>query len=72
MRKSEIERRVEAPYMKIIPEACNHIIVSSRSGNAIDIMCSMSVDDSFYVVTKNGNRVSIDADGTPKIEERLR
>lgn len=71
MRRTEIETRVKDPWMKVIPEACNHIIVSSRSGNVIDVMCSLSSEDDIFIITKNGNRIIIDGNGTPTIEERL-
>jgi hypothetical protein len=64
----ELLRQIETPFMKVIPQASNHIIIVTRDNNAIDVSADPSPDNKFFIITKSGQRVVIDSDGSPAIQ----
>jgi len=68
MRNKELERQIEEPFMRIIPQSANYIIIVSREGNAIDVRTDPAVSDQIFIITTSGKRVTINKDGSPMIE----
>lgn len=62
-RMNDLERRIERPLMTVIPQAANHIIITTDFGNAIDVTADPSSANAFYIITKNGTLIKIDKEG---------